>query len=137
MSEPDEVQLDPPDDWSDERNRHPDPVRRALDEVPQGAVSFRVLGDPEPKGSMRAVGRGAYSSVVDANRELPAWQRAVALEAEQAARHLGGPLTGPLGVDVTFRLRMPPSRPVKLHRAAGEYGVPHWHMPDLDRKSVV
>lgn len=90
-------------------------------------VTFRAIGDPQPKGSWKVI-RG---NMVPAGGEPQvAWDRAVRAEAEQAARHLARPLDGPLGLDVAFRFRMPASRkPSVLREGWGWCAVP----PDLDK----
>lgn len=96
--------------------------------LPAGAAAFRVLGQPQPKGSWRYVGNGA----IPANDESGEWEHRIATVAADQARHLGGPLTGPLAVAYTFRVRMPAARAkVRRWREAGV--VPCSVRPDLDK----
>lgn len=88
-------------------------------------IGFRVNGTPAPKGSARAIKRGAFAVLIasgsDGNkRALTAWAGAVAWSAK--ARHVPL-LVGPLAVDVTFYL----ARPKSVRRAYPEV------KPDLDK----
>ena len=88
-------------------------------------IGFRVDGTPAPKGSARAIRRGAFAVLVasgsDGNkRALTAWAAAVAWSAR--ARHVPM-LAGPIAVDVTFYV----ARPRTVRREYPEV------KPDLDK----
>jgi crossover junction endodeoxyribonuclease RusA len=108
--------------------RGPDDVQLELREAPAGGASFRVLGQPQPKGSWRYVG-GRAIPASDATGE---WEQRIAITAADQARHLGGPLTGPLAVAYTFRVRMPAAR-AKVRRWREAEVVPCSVRPDLDK----
>lgn len=72
-------------------------------------IGFRVDGIPAPKGSARAIRRGAHAVLVASasnsnRRALKSWAGAVAHAAIAAGAQL---LTGPLGVDIVFYLPRP------------------------------
>jgi Holliday junction resolvase RusA-like endonuclease len=91
-------------------------------------VAFRVLGLPQPKGSKTANAHGF--GVRDANAaRLRPWEGLVAAEADRQ-REVVGCLTGPLGIDLTFRFPGPTTA-AKWLRALG--AVPMSTMPDLDK----
>jgi crossover junction endodeoxyribonuclease RusA len=79
------------------------------------ALRFIVHGTPQPKGSTRALLRqrrdGIVAGVVADNAKTGQWQRAVAWAAKVQTPELW---TGPVAVDVTFRL----ARPVRQSAAA-------------------
>jgi Holliday junction resolvase RusA-like endonuclease len=84
-------------------------------------VALTIVGDPTPQGSKRAfmnprTGRAVMTE--SAGAKLTSWRTAVADAATRAAEGLPGPLDGPLGLTVTFRLAMPASRP-KRQRVLG------------------
>lgn len=88
------------------------------------AIRFDVIGLPAPQGSKRHVGRGI---MVESSKNVKPWRSAVAAEA---TTHATTCLTGPLTLDVVFRLPMPRSRPAKALRA----GVaPSTRRPDLSK----
>lgn len=86
-------------------------------------IRFTVHGQPEEKGSTRSFavpikgstskhGGPKYRAVTtSANPDLKRWEQLVAFEAGHAAR--GQFLRGPIGVELVFRLRRPPSVSVK------------------------
>lgn len=79
-------------------------------------ISFDVFGTPQPQGSHRAVptGKGRVR-VTDTNRSLPGWRDTVMWAARKAiadeGANWGGPLVGPLQLEVTFYLPRPTSAP--------------------------
>ena len=70
---------------------------------------FRVAGNPTPQGSKTAFVRGGRAVLVEANKKLPEWRKAVseaallALADHQAVK----PFTGPVKVAITFYLTKP------------------------------
>jgi len=88
------------------------------------SVSFDVIGTPAPQGSKRHVGRGI---MVESSKNVRPWRDAV---AAQAATHATRCLTGPITLDVVFRMRMPASRPA---RARTEGVTPSTRRPDLSK----
>lgn len=72
---------------------------------PEGSMnilSFRVHGDPAPKGSKRHVGNGR---MIESSKKLPAWMRAVAQEA--AKNRPSEPIDAPVSVYMDFYLPRP------------------------------
>lgn len=63
-------------------------------------ISLVFHGHPQPGGSKRAVGRGKFTSIIDANPKAATWKESAAWQARQQYR--GDPLTGPLRVRFTF-----------------------------------
>ena len=89
-----------------------------------GPIEIRVIGQPAPQGSKRAVARGV---MIESSRAVKPWRAAVA--AATAARmhthhHPGWP-TGPVTVTVTFFLPRPTSLPKRVAWPAKR--------PDLDK----
>lgn len=74
---------------------------------------FRAFGDPQPKGSMKAVSIPGqrYSGVVSANPKLKGWQEIVRYAAEPTVRAYVGPgeilIAGPAVVFCFFTLHKP------------------------------
>lgn len=86
---------------------------------------FTVHGKPEPEGNLRSAPRkGGGINTWHANqKDLRPWRANVAWEARAA---LTGPvLDGPLGVEVIFTLRRPPSAPKRRRYPTVK--------PDLDK----
>lgn len=81
-------------------------------------LSFRVLGDPAPKGSKRHVGNGR---LIESSKKLPAWMRAVTQEATK--NRPSEPIDAPVSVYMDFYLPKP-KRP--------RYDVPAVK-PDVDK----
>lgn len=84
-----------------------------------------VLGVPAPQGSKRHVGRGR---LVESSRGVRPWREAVAWSTRSVAqrrRHAGW-ATGPVALDVEFRMPRPKSLPKTRT-------VWPWHRPDLDK----
>ena len=65
-------------------------------------LSFRVEGEPAPKGSKRHVGNGR---MIESSKKLPAWMRAVTQEA--AKNRPSSPIDGPTTVLMDFYLPRP------------------------------
>lgn len=89
-------------------------------------ICFRVLGDPIPKGSMKAFFRPGmrFPVVTHDNKRMKPWADHVKSIAQDHAP-AGGPWTGPLQIDTTFYLTRPKSLPKKV--------VMHTKKPDLDK----
>ena len=81
-------------------------------------LTFRVLGDPAPKGSKRHVGNGR---MIESSKKLPAWMRAVKQEATK--NRPSEPIDAPVSVFMDFYLPSP-KRP--------RYDVPAVK-PDVDK----
>ncbi|OFT67717.1 RusA family crossover junction endodeoxyribonuclease [Corynebacterium sp. HMSC05D03] len=81
-------------------------------------LTFRVLGEPAPKGSKRHVGGGR---MIESSKKLPAWMRAVTQEA--AKYRPSEPVDAPVSVFMDFYLPSP-KRP--------RYDVPAVK-PDVDK----
>lgn len=62
-------------------------------------ITFRVFGEPAPKGSKRHVGNGR---MIESSKKLPAWMRAVKQEA--AKNRPSSPIDGPVDVSMDFYL---------------------------------
>lgn len=85
-------------------------------------VTFDVLGDPIPQGSMKLIGRRLISD----NPRLDGWRRAVTLRAREAwYAHAGRrtPLYGPVHLDLVIAVRQRTSAP-KSWRI-----LPDWNAP--------
>lgn len=65
-------------------------------------ITFRVFGEPAPKGSKRHVGNGR---LIESSKKLPAWMRAVTQEA--AKNRPSSPIDGPTTVLMDFYLPRP------------------------------
>lgn len=65
-------------------------------------ITFRVEGEPAPKGSKRHVGHGR---MIESSKKLPAWMRAVKQEA--AKNRPSSPIDGPVDVSMDFYLPRP------------------------------
>jgi len=112
-------------------------VAAAWAEVHQGLVnrpmlSFRVLGHPETKAGMRAVGTAAGPRLIGTGgKGLRGWQDAVAAGALEARTAAGWPvIEDPVGVELAFQYLMVATRP-KWWRALGY--VPRGTGDDLDK----
>lgn len=69
--------------------------------------AVRVYGEPAPKGSLKCVGgKGRHQLIEDGTRTKP-W-RALVKQAGEALS-LPGPLSGPVGVEAVFTVRLPAS----------------------------
>lgn len=92
-------------------------------------VRFTVAGDPAAQGSKRHVGRGI---LVESSKALKPWRQDVVAAAREALGETR-PLTGPLNVVVTFRVR----RPKAHYRTSGDLkpSSPTWSekRPDIDK----
>lgn len=74
------------------------------------AISFSVIGKPEPAGSKRAFQRGARIVVVDDNPKSREWKNKVASAARGVMLSLRAqPLQGPLYVSMVFTRERPKS----------------------------
>lgn len=99
-------------------------------------VAFTVKGIQEPCGSKRAVGRGRYTLIIDANKRAPRWKRVVAEAAELAVKDSIGKgelLQGPLSMSITFQRERP-----KYHTTKTGKPTPKWTeypvvMPDTTK----
>lgn len=81
-------------------------------------ITFRVEGEPAPKGSKRHVGNGR---MIESSKKLPAWMRAVTQEATK--NRPSEPVDAPVSVFMDFYLPSP-KRP--------RYDVPAVK-PDVDK----
>ena len=81
-------------------------------------ITFRVDGDPAPKGSKRHVGNGR---LIESSKKLPAWMQAATQEA--AKNRPSTPIDAPVSVYMDFYLPRP-KRP--------RYNVPAVK-PDADK----
>ncbi|OFN19024.1 hypothetical protein HMPREF2604_05205 [Corynebacterium sp. HMSC055A01] len=81
-------------------------------------ITFRVEGEPAPKGSKRHVGNGR---LIESSKKLPAWMRAVTQEATK--NRPSAPVDAPVSVFMDFYLPKP-KRP--------RYDVPAVK-PDVDK----
>jgi crossover junction endodeoxyribonuclease RusA len=92
------------------------------------AIAFRVVGVPQPKGSMRAFHVPGMKApiVTESNRNVRSWSQLVAAAAghrmSEADAHL---MLGALAVRLVFALPRP--KAIKAKR------VPHTRKPDLDK----
>lgn len=81
------------------------------------AITFRVFGDPQPKGSTRAFVRKVRGHVraitTSANPSLAKWESLVRFEAQAALRAMQQPASpffdAPVQIDLIFSLVRPPS----------------------------
>lgn len=88
-------------------------------------VTFEVLGEPIPQGSMKAFARrGAPPIVTSDNPRLKAWRELASWMAQNAMRACGDVMTGPVSVRTDFFLPRPRAR----RRATA-----HTTRPDLDK----
>lgn len=90
-------------------------------------LAVRVTGLPAPKGSMKCIGgRGKvrHQLVADNAPAAKAWHERVVAAGEALLREAGGPLDGPLSVEITFTVPMPASVPRSrlwpITRSAGD-----------------
>jgi crossover junction endodeoxyribonuclease RusA len=85
-------------------------------------VSFDVLGTPKPQGSNRAFVVAGKARITSASKDN-GWRDSVARTAAAIDHEQ---FTGPVGVNITFRMPRPKSRP-KTHHG--------WHStsPDIDK----
>ena len=65
-------------------------------------ITFRVFGEPAPKGSKRHVGNGR---LIESSKKLPVWMRAVKQEA--AKNRPSEPIDGPATILMHFYLPRP------------------------------
>lgn len=79
----------------------------------QSCIEFRVYGEPRPQGSKRAFivnskakGKPVPVIVEQGGDGLKDWRRRVAAAVQTRAPH-GGPITGPVRLQVTFFLQPP------------------------------
>lgn len=93
-------------------------------------ISFQIVGDPAPQGSKTAIVTGGKIKLIEGRNSTgrlrhKTWRDTVANAARDNAP-ADGPLDGPLGLEITFRMRRPASRPKNHHG---------WHAttPDLDK----
>jgi Holliday junction resolvase RusA-like endonuclease len=96
------------------------------------SVSFKVFGVPAAQGSMKAFVVAGKGRVTDTSKTGAIWRDAVAVAARTTVEDLdiGGPLDGPLTLDVTFRFPMPASRSKRL-RELGT--IPKTSAPDASK----
>jgi Holliday junction resolvase RusA-like endonuclease len=96
-------------------------------------LQFEVVGLPAPQGSKSAIVRGGRAVMVEGKTDgqrakHTSWRDSVATAARHVAEHddVTAPLSGPLGIDVLFRMPRPASRPKSHHG---------WHTvaPDKDK----
>lgn len=94
-------------------------------------ITITAYGTPAPKGSKRHVGRGI---LVESSTRAKPWAEAVKHAALAAAgvachcenlAHASGPLSGPVGVEITFTVRKPVGAPKRrttwpVTRASGD-----------------
>jgi crossover junction endodeoxyribonuclease RusA len=91
-------------------------------------LAFTVIGTPAPQGSKRHVGNGR---MVESSKAVQPWRDSVAWAARARANATGTPtLTGPVHVDIRFRLPMPKSRKAADHRRGWAWSE---RKPDLDK----
>jgi Holliday junction resolvase RusA-like endonuclease len=93
------------------------------------AIAFRVVGVPQPKGSMKAFqARGMKCPIVtESNRNVRSWSQLVAAAASHrmSADHEAQLMLGALAVRLVFALPRP--------KAIKARPVPHIRKPDLDK----
>lgn len=65
-------------------------------------ITFRVYGEPAPKGSKRHVGHGR---MIESSKKLPAWMQAIKQEASK--NRPSAPIDGPVDVSMDFYLPRP------------------------------
>ena len=107
-----------------------DAIKDAQNDASLRHVEFKVIGQPVPQSGMRAFNTPAGTRLTTTGGAgLKEWRTQLA-EAAHERRTLLGVLTGPLGLDVTFRFRMPQSR---LKRQRELLVIPHAVRPDLDK----
>lgn len=97
-------------------------------------VNFTVLGKPQPGGSKRAVPvPGGMVRVIDANKRVKPWRDSVAHAAQEAMGERE-PLTGPLGLGLTFYVQRPVSHYTKVSQRISR-GAPRRPItrPDLTK----
>ena len=89
------------------------------------AVSFRVLGLPQAKGSTKAFTPKGWTRpiITSTCKGLKAWEQAVRYEAQHAAE--GAFFVGPVELSVGFHLPRPVSLPKRV--------TAHTKRPDLDK----
>lgn len=73
-----------------------------MKEPTMNTITFRVFGEPAPKGSKRHVGHGR---MIESSKKLPAWMRAVTREATK--NRPSEPIDGPTTVLMDFYLPRP------------------------------
>jgi len=94
-------------------------------------VRFEVVGDPKPKGSKRGFVVDGHAVLADAGgADAARWFDAVATVAHEHAEARGAPLDGALELAITFRFKMPKSRPAAVRRAVI---APRTTAPDLSK----
>lgn len=89
------------------------------------SVQFRVIGEAQPKGSMRSfIPKGWTRAILtDSNPRVKGWQQLVAEQAQQVAAD--GLFVGPVAMGVVFHLPRPQSLPKRV--------LHHTKKPDLDK----
>lgn len=114
---------------------------------PPNSISFEVLGDPKgqprPKAFARKFANGAVMARVYDPGTAEGWKGQIALAAKEHCPF--PPLSGPLRVDIEFRMPRPKSHYKAQSTAARLAGAPlllkkpapHWHTskPDCDNAS--
>lgn len=97
-------------------------------------TSFRAIATPAPQSGMRTVSTAAGPrQITTGGIGLPAFRQALKTEAAVAAVTVGCQ-EGALGLDVTFRFRLPESRPKWEREAAAlPEGLPMIVYPDIDK----
>ncbi len=85
-------------------------------------ITFRVIGEPVPQGSMRGFVRGGRVALTSDNPKLHNWRDVIGWTARQEVTEL---VSGPLKVQATFFLTRPKSCPkARVHPAV---------KPDVDK----
>lgn len=84
-------------------------------------VSFYVLGNAAPQGSMKSVGKGR---LISSSKFLPAWRKLIVEAAQAKHGYDWEPMDGALGVIVEFYLPRPKTTKYKQFPAG---------TPDLDK----
>ena len=78
-------------------------------------TGIKVYGRPAPKGSMKCVGRRgrrAHVIVEELGPSIERWRDRLAPACQKLLTAHGGPLAGPLTVEVTFTLARPTTVPL-------------------------
>ena len=93
-------------------------------------ATFEVIGVPAPQGSKTRMPNGAMLEAGSKTGRLNhrAWRDSVTWAARRV--RLGPPITGPVAVQIRFRMPLPSARPAAVRRAGQG-----WHAvkPDLDK----
>lgn len=100
-------------------------------------LRFAVLGTPAPQGSKRAFVRGGRAVLVEsAKNGVDLWRGDVVRAARGAIVERGGPLAGPVSIEVEFRLPRPKSHYRTGRKAQvlrGTAPTAHAGKPDIDK----